>query len=426
MGVPQQKYWEVVVVTGKAASSQASPNSHAGVSTLYTMDASGKMVKRGTVDRVCTGTTYYRIGWPGQGPGKIARVMSWNKVLGVDEIQSVANSMTNCKKTTSPCQTKLISGANFDLNAAAQTSDIPKDSKVGMTFAKKAVKKDGTVPYWDLDKSFLQRTGGGTLKDGQFYTHAFLMKWRATNSGWRTLFRHNQDHCILVRSGTTDLGMYSNRNGAFRDSKYNIVPQNKFWEVVLVTGKGSSATSHTGVSTLYTLDGSSGKMVKRGTVDRVCTGTSYYRIGWPGQGPGKIARALSWNRVLGMDEIQAVATTLTTCKADPKACSKNNGGCHSARKCMATSSGVTCGVCPDGWDNDGPTGCKKAAPDKPLGKCETSTTRAAVFDLNAAAQIGDSPKDSIAKMIFANKPVKKDDSLPYWDLSNSYLQRTGG
>ena len=86
------------MVTGQGSSA----TSHAGVSTLYTLDASsGKMVKRGTVDRVCTGTTYYRIGWPGQGPGKIARVVSWNKVLGVDEIQSVANSMTNCKKTTS-------------------------------------------------------------------------------------------------------------------------------------------------------------------------------------------------------------------------------------------------------------------------------------------------------------------------------------
>ena len=97
-----------------------------------------------------------------------------------------------------------------------------------------------------------------------------------------------------------------------------IVPQDKFWEIVLVTGKGSSGNSHAGVSTLYTLDASSGKMVKRGTVDRVCSGTSYFRIGWPGQGPGKIARALSWDKVLSMDEIQAVATTLTTCKADRK------------------------------------------------------------------------------------------------------------
>ena len=96
--VPQDKYWEVVVVTGKASTSKASPSSHTGVSTLYTLDASsGKMVKRGTVDRVCTGSTYFRIGWPGQGPGKIARTMSWNKVLGMDEIQSVADTLTTCK-----------------------------------------------------------------------------------------------------------------------------------------------------------------------------------------------------------------------------------------------------------------------------------------------------------------------------------------
>ena len=98
--MPQDKYWEVVVVTGKASTSKASPSSHTGVSTLYTLDASsGKMVKRGTVDRVCTGSTYFRIGWPGQGPGKIARALSWDKILGMDEIQSVATKIRTCKKT---------------------------------------------------------------------------------------------------------------------------------------------------------------------------------------------------------------------------------------------------------------------------------------------------------------------------------------
>ena len=97
-----------------------------------------------------------------------------------------------------------------------------------------------------------------------------------------------------------------------------IVPQNKYWDVVLVTGKGNSATSHTGVSTLYTFNDASGKMVRRGTVDRVCSGTTYYRIGWPGQGPGKIARVMSWNRVLNVNEIQMVANTLLNrgCKGD--------------------------------------------------------------------------------------------------------------
>ena len=90
-----------------------------------------------------------------------------------------------------------------------------------------------------------------------------------------------------------------------------IVPQNDYWEIVLVTGKGSSATSHNGVSTLYTLDAATGRMRKRGTVDRVCSGNTYYRIGWDGQGPGKIARALSWGRVLNTYEIQKLAETLT-------------------------------------------------------------------------------------------------------------------
>ena len=96
------------------------------------------------------------------------------------------------------------------------------------------------------------------------------------------------------------------------------MPQNNFWEIVVVTGKGSSATSHTGVSTLYTFDDNTGEMVKRGTVDRVCSGNTYYRIGTGGQGPGKIARALSWNRVLSDGEIQQVGTALsaTTCKGD--------------------------------------------------------------------------------------------------------------
>ena len=96
------------------------------------------------------------------------------------------------------------------------------DNKAAMTFAKKAVKKDDSLPYWDLNKSYLQRTGGGTLSDGQFYTHAYVLKWRPTDAGWRTLLRHNQDHCIIVKSGAKDLGMYSNRNGAFRDSGYDV------------------------------------------------------------------------------------------------------------------------------------------------------------------------------------------------------------
>ena len=116
----------------------------------------------------------------------------------------------------------MLSAAIFDLNAAAQTSDTPKDSKVAMTFATKAVMKDDSLAYWDLSNSYMQRTGGGVLTDGVEYTHAYVLKWRQSDSGWRTLLRHNQDHCIIVKAGAKDLGMYSNRNGQFRDSGYNV------------------------------------------------------------------------------------------------------------------------------------------------------------------------------------------------------------
>ena len=91
------------------------------------------------------------------------------------------------------------------------------------------------------------------------------------------------------------------------------MPQDDFWEIVLVTGAGTSVTTHEGVSTFYTLDAATGEMVKRGTADRVCSGNTYYRLGYDGQGPGKIARALTWNRVLSDSEIQEVANVVTAC-----------------------------------------------------------------------------------------------------------------
>ena len=84
------------MVTGKAVGSEPSP---IGVSTLYTLDvSSGTMVKRGAVDRVCSGNKYSSIGFPGQGPGKVARVVTWNRVLGIEDIQLVANALITCKK----------------------------------------------------------------------------------------------------------------------------------------------------------------------------------------------------------------------------------------------------------------------------------------------------------------------------------------
>ena len=113
-----------------------------------------------------------------------------------------------------------------------------------MVFTNTAVNTDADgMKYWNLDNSYLTRTGGGTLLEGQFYTHAYVLKWRVSNSGWRTLLRHSVDYCSIVKDGALDLGMYSNRNGASRDSGYNINPQRSWWDLVVVTGYGTSASA---------------------------------------------------------------------------------------------------------------------------------------------------------------------------------------
>ena len=44
---------------------------------------------------------------------------------------------------------------------------------------------------------------------------------------------------------------------------------------------------------------------------------------------------------------------------DVNKCLKNNGGCHSKRKCMNTGGSMKCGDCAAGYVNDGAKGCKK-------------------------------------------------------------------
>ena len=206
----------------------------------------------------------------------------------------------------------------FDLDASAQKGGKVVDSVAKMQFTDMDTKADAdNVKYFDFSQqkpTYIERKAGGTLKEGQYYTHAYLLKWRASDSGPRTLFRHSNDHCAKVKDGSKSLMMYSNRDAAngghWRDSGYDIVPQQAYWELVLVTGAGTSSTSPTGKTTFYTMDGSTRKMILRGTVDRVCSGMNYYRIGWDGQGPGKIARIVSWKRVLAMNEIQALVLQL--------------------------------------------------------------------------------------------------------------------
>ena len=156
--------------------------------------------------------------------------------------------------------------------------------------------EDG-VSCWNMDNGYLET--GTRIAFGQNYTCFYLWKPRTTDSGWRTMHRNNNDHIGIVQDGTINLGMYSNRNGGFRDSGYNITRST--WQTWILTGSGNSATDSVGTTAHYV----NGSFV--GNSDRVGSGTQTYRIGWPGQGPGKIAIAGVLNNVLlTADEIKAL------------------------------------------------------------------------------------------------------------------------
>merc|ERR1719476_312394 len=94
--------------------------------------------------------------------------------------------------------------------------------------------------------------------------------------------------------------MYSNRQGAFRGSGYRI--RKGSFQLVCVVGRGESQQSALGVSKFFV--GSLSKSPELvGQADRVVSGTKVYRMGWPGQGPGKLARFTAWNAALPAEQL---------------------------------------------------------------------------------------------------------------------------
>ena len=157
----------------------------------------------------------------------------------------------------------------FDLDASSQLeSNVVVDRRGGMGFGQRQISIDNGIACWDLSNSYLERRTGKALEETQHYTHAYMLKWRKSDSGWRTLLRHRNDHCGIVQEGQQGLGMFSNRNGRFRPCGFDITPQQSRFEVVVITGEGDTATSSTGTSTFY-VENHAGKMQMVGTADRV-------------------------------------------------------------------------------------------------------------------------------------------------------------
>ena len=210
----------------------------------------------------------------------------------------------------------LLLNATFSLDASTATSPNVVDSVGGMVFTPTPVSTDADGRgYWDLDNSFLERTGGGTLREGQFYTHAYVLKWRLSSGSFRTLLVHSDPSmaaCAIVGSNSVNLGTTHLSDWAFYDSGYDINPQRAWWDLVVVTGRGDSATGITGTTTFYTLDDSGGSLVLRGTTNRVCSGNFFRWIGTPNplSPPGLISHVVAWPRVLTATEIQTLPSVL--------------------------------------------------------------------------------------------------------------------
>ena len=78
------------------------------------------------------------------------------------------------------------------------------------------------------------------------------------------------------------------------------------WQLVIVTGSGDTATSSTGTSTFFTAAEGDSAVQQRGTASYVVSGTHFYRVGWPGQGPGKVAAVYEFNRILTETEMNGI------------------------------------------------------------------------------------------------------------------------
>jgi len=167
--------------------------------------------------------------------------------------------------------------------------------------AKMGIKMGKNV--YDLNNGYMERSPQGPTVT-QYHAFGYWIWWRPTKGGWRTLFRGNADHTGIVFSGKTEIGFYSNRNGGFRGTGYNIGGHLDGWQLVITSGAGTSATSTAGVTT-FMIGGSGHAMKIVGTADRVASGTKMYRLGWGGQGPGSIAEAYYWNRAVTLTEATA-------------------------------------------------------------------------------------------------------------------------
>ena len=108
-----------------------------------------------------------------------------------------------------PLVTNLISC--LDAKNSKCSGTAAQDLALKTTWTKEGTVNTVTengVTCFDMNAGNFICTSSTTL--GAASTMFYLLKWRESDAGWRTLYRGSSDHWTIVQDGTKILGMYSN------------------------------------------------------------------------------------------------------------------------------------------------------------------------------------------------------------------------
>jgi len=107
------------------------------------------------------------------------------------------------------------------------------DSISGIEMGTKEVSLfNGTIPNWDISVNPATRSdvsNFGVLN--QFWTHAFWIRWRESETNWRSLAYYNS-HAMIVESGSGRLGLH---HGSFIPAGDAVIKREQ-WSFVVQVG----------------------------------------------------------------------------------------------------------------------------------------------------------------------------------------------
>ena len=154
------------------------------------------------------------------------------------------------------------------------------------------------VKAFDNRSQYFEVATGQTLASPM--AQIYLIRPVSTRSSWGTLFRNGDDHLMLLKNTSDEIGIYDNTPTQFNGFGTNSVDDT--WQTVIINSASTSS------STLY-FNGQSSGSVSWGAGDTSLSRTTY-RLGWPSQGIGYVAVAAMVDRQLTSDEISNLHSEL--------------------------------------------------------------------------------------------------------------------